>query len=244
MTDYGTVFGGVFGGRADFDGKDPVYVDDTIRSGQLRLAGLIWIALILVGLSYFMDLVPGYAVGGGAAGVTWSALPHSVWMIANLFSLWFAGQAIYLGTDTDIAGMLVSLTVAVWFIVIACILNLVQLVAVCFEVNNVNSTFWLQNGGAWVWVLLFGLIVFILWDVLVAWHLFVYRSNVEIAHYQYGWMPSGVKAGSLASVQQPQQQASTSADATDTTTLVAAQSRIGAKFLPWGAPRGKDNKDL
>jgi len=226
MTEYGTVMGGIFGGRADFENKSRGYIDDTIRSGQLRLAVLIWIMFLLSALSIFIELVAGYCVGGGAAGVTWSALPHGVWQIPNLVTLFFAIQAIYLGVDTDIGATLTGLSVCMWFILIACILNMVQLVAVCFEVNNTNSTFWLQNGGAWVWVLLFGLIVFILWDMLIAWHLFVYRANMSVAHYSYGWMPSGVMSSSAPDA---------TADGS-----VLTQARVGAKFTPAGSLRIMD----
>jgi hypothetical protein len=238
MTETGTWFGGLFGGRADFEGKDAVYIDDTIRSGQVRLAALLWINAILACLSIFVELVPGYCVGGGGAGVTWSSLPHGVWMVPNLLVAFFSLQAIYLGTDTDIAATLTQLSVSVWFFLIALILNLIQLVAVRFEVNNSNSTFWLQNGGAWVWVLLFGLILFIVWDGLVAWHLFVYHSNMEVGHYQYGWMPSGVKAGQLGSVNNTDD--STTAPTTTTndgsdTAITLAQARIGTRvFKPTG----------
>jgi len=242
MTEYGTWFGGLFGGRADFDGQTPVAIDDSIRTGQVRLAALLWINFILACLSIFIELVPGYCVGGGSAGVTWSALPHGVWMVSNLLVIYFSNQAIYLGTDTDIAATLTQLSVSVWFFLIALILNLVQLLAVCFEVNNSNSTFWLQNGGAWVWVLLFGLGLFVLWDALVAWHLFVYRFNMELAHYQYGWMPSGVKAGQLGSVNgtgdtTTSDTTTTTTDGSDTAiTLTGTQSRIAtrAAFKPTG----------
>jgi len=223
MTEFGTVLGGLCGGRADFSDKDPAYVDDTIRSGQTRLAGLIWIMYILAIVSIFMELVSGYCVGGGAAGVTWSALPHGVWQIPNLIVLTFALQAIYVGVDTDLASTLTSLAVGMWFVLLACLINLVQFIAVCFEINNSNSTFWLQNGGVWVIVLLVGLILFIFWDVLIAWHLFVYRTNLEVAHYQYGWLPSGTK---------------TAQDAGGVPSAGAApnQARIGTKFSATGAP--------
>jgi hypothetical protein len=249
MTEFGSLVGGMFGGRANFEGKDPAYIDDTIRSGQIRLAALNWTMFILACLSIFIELVAGYCVGGGAANVTWSALPHGVWMVPNLLTLFMANQAIYLGTDTDIAATLTQLSVSTWFVLVACVLNLVQLLAVCFEVNNANSTFWLQNGGAWVWVLLFGLIVFIGWDVLIAWHLFVYRSNMELAHYQYGWMPSGVKAGSLGSVATDPTattpddgSAAAAAASTPDPTTAAAAARLGGKFTPHGVLVSKTTK--
>lgn len=100
MTEFGTVVGGIFGGRADFEGKSRGYIDDTIRSGQLRLAVLIWVMFILSVLSIFIELVPGYCVGGGAAGVTWSALPHGVWQVPNLVTLFFAIQVGRCGLPT------------------------------------------------------------------------------------------------------------------------------------------------
>lgn len=115
--------------------------------------------------------------------------------------------------------------VCMWFILIACILNIVQLVAVAFEVDNSNSTFWLQNGGAWVWTLLIGLVVFILWDLLIAWHLFVFRANMALAHYTYGWMPSGTVP--------PPDQGDTSPAAALT------QVRVGSKFSPAGNLPGR-----
>jgi hypothetical protein len=245
MTEYGSWLGGLFGGRANFEGKDAVFVDDTVRSGQIRLAALIWIMEILCGLSIFIGLVAGYCVGGGAAGVTWSAMPHVVWVIPNLFVLFLAIQAIYLGTDTDIASGLVQMAVCMWFIMLVGILNLVEFLSVCFEVNNANSTFWLQNGGAWVWVQLFGYLLFVLWDALIAWHLFVYRYNMENAHYRYGWMPSGVKAGALGDIEQQLQLQQTpdltstvstpDASPQTTTTAPTTQARIKAKFTQTGA---------
>lgn len=220
MTEFGTLFGGICGGRADFEANhENAYMDDTLRSGQLRLAVLIWVMFILSALSIFIELVAGYCVGGGAAGVTWSALPHGVWQIPNLITLFFAIQVIYLGFDTDIGSAATAMSVCTWFILVAGILNLVQLVAVCFEIDNVNSTFWLQNGGAWVWVLLFGLIVFFLWDMLIAWHLFVFRSNLSAAHYEYKWMPSGIQA--VAS--------------DDGSGSAATQARMAGKFTPMGS---------
>lgn len=233
MTEFGTIIGGIFGGRADFEGKSRAYIDDTIRSGQLRLAVLIWVMFILTVLSIFIELVAGYCLGGGAAGVTWSALPHGVWQVPNLMTLFFAIQSIYLGVDTDVGATLTGLVVAMWFILIACLLNIVQLVAVCFEVDNSNSTFWLQNGGAWVWVLLIGLIVFILWDLLIAWHLFVFRANLANAHYNYAWMPSGTVAPPAA-------------DQGDNNSAaqVLTQARVGSKlFTPAGTLHGGRTKD-
>jgi|WetSurMetagenome_2_1015567.scaffolds.fasta_scaffold00274_21 hypothetical protein len=225
MTEFGTLFGGMCGGRADFAANhEDAYMTDTLRTGQLRLAVLIWVMFILVCLSIFIELVAGYCVGGGSAGVTWSALPHGVWQIPNLITLFFAGMSIYLGFDTDIGSAVTNMSVCTWFILIAGILNLVQLVAVCFEINNVNSTFWLQNGGAWVWVLLFGLIVFFLWDMLIAWHLFVFRSNLSVAHYEYGWMPSGIRASASSS--------------SDDSSTASTLSRIAGKFTPAGGILG------
>ena len=180
---------GLWYGPSDFKGKLQAEIADTIRSKQLYAAALIWINLVLCILSIFIELVPGYALGGGAAGVTWSALPHGVWQTANFFVLALALQSIYFDSNLDVASAVSSQTVAMWLMLVACIVNIVNLTSICFEVNNTNSTFWLQSGGAWVWVVLIGLVVFILWGPWIAWRLHSLRIDVGKAHYDYGWMP-------------------------------------------------------
>ncbi len=86
-------------------------MDATIRSGQVRLAALIWIFFILTIMSVFVELVNGYCIGGGAAGVTWSAMPHGVWQIPNLVVAVFVLQAIYFDCNLDMEANVTSLLV-------------------------------------------------------------------------------------------------------------------------------------
>jgi hypothetical protein len=180
---------GLWYGPTDFKGKQVGEIADTIRTKQLYAAALIWINLVLCILSIFVELVPGYAVGGGAAGVTWSALPHGVWQVANFFVLIFALQALYFDSNLDMAATVTSQCVAMWLVLVACPINVIHLVALCFEINNTNSTFWLQNGGAWTWVILIGVAVFILWGLWIAWRIHSLRMDIDSAFRSYGWMP-------------------------------------------------------
>jgi len=168
---------------------DAGVIQDSLRTQQIYTAILIWIQFILSALSLFISLVDGYCVGGGAAGVTWSSLPNAVWQIPNLFVLVFALQSLYLDMNMDYGSTLSQILVAMWFILLACLVNIVYLVALAFELGNNDSTFWLQNGGAWVITVFAGTILFIVWFLWIARRLYVYRLRLGNAHYGAGWTP-------------------------------------------------------
>ena len=58
---------------------DMQVIDDHIRTKETYAAFLVVIYFLLNTLSIAISLVPGAALGGGAAGVTFGALPRTVW---------------------------------------------------------------------------------------------------------------------------------------------------------------------
>ncbi len=84
-----------------------------------------------------------------------------------------------------------------WFVLLTCLVNIIHLVALCFEVGNANSTFWLQNNGAWVWTILVFVVICVLWTLLLARHLHIFKMDLGSAHYTYGWMPNGSRSDGL-----------------------------------------------
>jgi len=181
---------GLWDGPSDFTGKSMTEINDRIRSKQLYAAAIIWTGFIICVLSIFIELVNGYCLGGGLAGVTWSALPHGVWQVPNLAILLMAVTSIYFDSNNDVQSTVVSSTVAMWFALMGMApINIIHFVAVCFELNNTNSTFWLQSSGAWAWVLFIGLIVLIFWSLWVAHRLNSYRQDVNNGSTNFGWRP-------------------------------------------------------
>jgi hypothetical protein len=193
---------GLWYGPSDFTGR-PEEIPDTIRTKQLYAAALIWLHMLLCILSIFVELVPGYALGGGVAGVTWSSLPHGVWQVPNFFVLFYAMQALYFDSNQDMRTAVTHQSVAMWLVLVACPINIVHITALGFNIGNTNSTFWLQNTGAWVWVILIGVALFIVLGPLIAWRIYSFYKDVENAHLNFGWMPGQMPSGPATSAPAP-----------------------------------------
>ena len=181
---------GCFGGTEDFRGKSALYIQDRLRTHQIYAAVLIWINYLLALLALFLTLVGGYCLGGGLAGVTWSSLPHAVWQVPNMAVLPFALWSLYYDMNIDTSNTLTWVMLALWGVLLACMVNVVHLSAICFEINNDNSTFWLENGGAWTITLLVGIICMALLDLWIARKLHVFRASLGNARYGANWTPS------------------------------------------------------
>ena len=181
---------GLFYGRARFGkGKGMIaQIDYTIRTKQAYASALINLMAVLAVVSLAMSLVPGDALGGGAAGVTFSAMPHIIWMMPTFAVLYFVIQAIYFDSNADYTNTATWLMIGCVFMLVSGAVNLIHMVGVILEIGNLDSTFWLQSSGAWVYVLLVELILFMLMSVWIAWRLYVLRHDI-IVGFQLGWRP-------------------------------------------------------
>ncbi len=224
---------GLFGGPEDFRDKSPTYIKDRLRTHQLYAAALLWTLYLLSLLSIFISLVDGYCLGGGAAGVTWSSLPHAVWQVPNLAVATYALVSLYYDINLDTSMSTTWLLLAIWGIVLCALINVVFLTALAFEVNNDNSTFWLQNAGAWTITVLIGTIVIIILDVWIARKLHVFRMNLGNAHYGAGWVPTPTNSSDYTTLPGGAQDwgEAPPPPPPDTT-----QSRIGTRFSVTGGP--------
>jgi hypothetical protein len=181
---------GLFYGGARFGrGKGSIaQIDYTIRTKQIYVSALINIMAVLAVVTLAMSLVPGMGLGGGAAGVTFSAMPHIIWMLPTFAILYFVAQAIYFDSNADYTNTASWLMVGCVFMLVEAAVNLVHMVALILEVGNVDSTFWLQTTGAWVYVLVTEMALFLLWSVWISWRLYVLRHDIIIG-FQLGWRP-------------------------------------------------------
>lgn len=166
-------------------------IDGEIRTKQVYTAALIWVNLLLSLTSLFVSLVPGAGQGGPI--VTFGAMPHIVWQIPVIAVCMFALVACYFDSNADYTSTAAWLMVGMWFIIFVGVINIIHLVALCIEVSEKTSTFYLENGGAWVWVLLVMTLVFILWGAWIAWRMYVLRHDIVIGA-ALGW-----RAGMLIS---------------------------------------------
>ncbi len=105
--------------------------------------------------------------------VTFSALPHAIWCIPAIAISNYISDSRKANSQSDINDMSVKLTTAFWLMILVIAVNITQLVATGLEIGQGTSTFFLQNSGAWAWVLLIGLIVVILLEAWIMWRIHV-----------------------------------------------------------------------
>ncbi len=178
---------GLFYGPAKFEkGQDLRLVDWEIRTKQIYGAALVWINYLLVVLAAFISLVNGFCTGG--APVTFGSMPHMVWYIPSLVILPFALLAFYFDSTVDYTATSSWLMVGMWFIIFLALINLIHAVALIIELSDGTSIFYMQDGAAWVWVLMIVSFVFVLWEAWIAWRMYVYRHDVVMGEF-VGWRP-------------------------------------------------------
>lgn len=178
---------GLFGGAANFtQSTDKRIISDEIRRKQVFAAGLVWINVILVNLCFFISLVPGACLGGPV--VSFSAMPHIVWLIPTNMLLFFVGQSLYLDSNNDYTATAGWLMVSFWFQFLLIAVNVVSLVGIALEISQQTSTFYLQQNAAWIIVLIVAFSIFILWEIWIAYRLWVLRSDMLNA-VSLGWRP-------------------------------------------------------
>lgn len=180
---------GLFYGPAEFKpGTSQEVMDDHNRTTQMYSFFLITVMFLLACLSDSISLVPGACLGGGSGGVTFAALPHNVWKMATLLICFVSAVGLYFDSNNSVSATASWTTVGWWFHSILVIINFVHFIALILEIDNPNSTFWAQNGGAWVIVMLVLVIVYMILGVWIVWRLYVYRANLALS-YEYGWRP-------------------------------------------------------
>lgn len=178
-------------------------VDDNIRTKQVYTSFLVSVHFLLCILALFISLVPGACLGGGPGGVTFSALPRTIWQVPTLIVLYFTFGSLYFDSNTNVASTVAWLMTFMWFMSILVVINLVSLISLILEVNNVGSTLWLENSGAWVITLLVGNVIYILVQGGLVHRLWTLRTDL-VAAFAFGWRPG--KVMSEASGASPEEQ--------------------------------------
>lgn len=166
-------------------GGQLVKMSEVVHTKQMYVRALIWINILLSLASLFIDLVPGAARGG--APVSYRAMPHIVWQVANLGALLVALDSISLDVRIDIDGMQTTLIVAFVFMLISALINIVHLIGLIMESID-NTSIFAINGYPFLITLTVGVGVFVLWQAWIAARLWVFRSTVANAISQ-GWAP-------------------------------------------------------
>ena len=166
-------------------------VDDNVRTKQVYTSFLVSVHFLLCILALFVSLVPGACLGGGPGGVTFSALPRTIWQVPTLVVMYFTFGALYFDSNTNVASTVAWLMTFMWFMSILVVINLVSLISLILEVNNVGSTLWLENSGAWVITLLVGNVIYILVQGALVHRLWTLRTDL-VAAFAIGWRPGKV----------------------------------------------------
>jgi hypothetical protein len=181
---------GLFYGRARFGkGKGSIaQIDYAIRTKQVYAAAIANLMAVMVIVTVAVSLVPGAALGGGASGVTFSAMPHIIWLMPTAAVVYFAVQALWFDSNADYTNTASWLRVGLVFMLVSGAVNLIHMVSLILEVNNLDSTFWLQSSGAWVIVLLVENILFMFMSVWLAWRMYVLCHDIVMG-FQLGWRP-------------------------------------------------------
>lgn len=231
---------GLVGQEADFDEASIEDMDYEIRVKQVYTGALVWINFLLSLTSLFLSLAPGACMGGPL--VTFGSMPHIVWQIPTLAVLMFANAALYFDSNANRVSTQRWLIVACWFVVSAAIVNVIHFVALCIEVADKSSTFYQQEGSAWAWVLFALTLVFILWQVWIAWRLYVLRADIANAGAR-GWTP----CRAMEEMEEAERQEEGRAPASVQRRIPAATSSIGsviqaAAVRVGGATRVKSKK--
>lgn len=186
-----TVTTGLFAPADEFDDIQPgdtskmVTMGAVVRVVEMYAATLIWINILIVAAGGLLSLVPGDCLGG--APVTFRALPHQVFLIANVLALAYALDATGFGSDINTEKAQSKLLAAFIFVAICAVSNLVHLIALVLECIQGTSIYYVQ-GFPFLVTLTVVTGVVVGWQAWIMGRLWVLRSTRYNALIR-GWRP-------------------------------------------------------
>ena len=181
--------GGCCDPRMDFDETTaPERITTVLKFNAIGVRTLVWINWILVWVFIVGSLINGMCLPDPFVGLI--AVPHVVWMILNSFTLAIVLISTYIGMTNLIDDTQKMQRVAIAFLVISIIANIVHCALSVVELIR-KETDLSQNGFIYLLIATILLGIFVIWQLLIIFRLNVFRNNLNTA-VSLGWRPPAV----------------------------------------------------